>query len=133
MREAIERWTRSGGCAPSAPPRAANGSLAGGVLAGAAASACCIGPPVAATLGLGSAAAGFAEFFGPLRPLFIVLMLGFLGFSAYRLFYSPRTCAPGSACADAAARRRQRRLFFGAAAVAAALAAFPWYADKLLG
>lgn len=133
VREAIERWTRSGGSAPSAPPRVANGSLAGGVLAGAAASACCIGPLLAAALGLGSAAAQFAEFFTPLRPLFIALMLGLLGFSAHRLFYSPRSCAPGSACADAAALRRQRLLFLGAAAAAAALAAFPWYADKLFG
>jgi mercuric ion transport protein len=66
-----------------------------------------------------------------LRPIFIGVALLFLGFAAYRLFYLPRVCAPGTACADPWTLRKQRLLFLGAAIVAAALVAFPWYVDYL--
>ncbi len=83
-------------------------------------------------LGIGGAAAGLVEFFTPLRPIFIGLALLFLGFAAYRLFYAPRVCAPGTACADPRTLRNQRLLFIGVAIVVAALVAFPWYADYLV-
>ena len=58
-------------------PESASVSLAGSVIAGLAASACCLGPLVFVALGLGGAAAGLVEFFTPLRPLFIGLALLF--------------------------------------------------------
>ena len=101
--------------------------LAGGVVAGMGAAICCIGPLVFFALGLGGAAAGLIAFFAPLRPVFIGLALLFLGFAAYRLFYVPAVCAPGTACADPRTLRNQRLLFIGAVIVTAALVAFPWY------
>ena len=105
--------------------------LTGGIIAGIAASICCIGPLVLVALGLGAAAAGLIEFFTPLRPVFIGLALLFLGFAAYRLFYVPKVCAPGTACADPRTLRNQRLLFIGIVIVVAALVAFPWYVDYL--
>lgn len=109
----------------------ANAPLTGGVIAGLAASICCIGPIVLVALGLGGAAAGLIAFFTPVRPVFIGLALLFLGLAAYRLFYVPRVCAPGTACADPRTLRNQRLLFIGGVIVVAALVAFPWYVDYL--
>lgn len=121
----------AGGSADVGKSGSANVSLSGGVIAGLAASICCIGPLVLVALGLGGAAAGLIAFFTPLRPVFIGLALLFLGFAAYRLFYVPRVCAPGKACADPRTLRNQRMLFFGGVIVVAALVAFPWYVDYL--
>lgn len=82
-------------------------------------------------LGVGGAAAGLIEFFTPLRPVFIGLALLFLGFAAYRLFFVPKVCAPGTPCADPKTLRNQRLVFIGVVIVVAALVAFPWYAVYL--
>lgn len=122
----------AGGSADAAKPASAKAPLTGGVIAGIGASICCIGPLVLVALGLGGAAAGLIAFFTPLRPVFIALALLFLGFAAYRLFFMPKTCAPGAPCADPRTLRNQRWLFLGAVVVVAALVAFPWYAIYLV-
>ncbi len=110
----------------------AKASLAGGIIAGIGASICRVGPLVLVALGFGGAAAGLIAFFTPLRPIFIGLALPLLGFAAYRLFFVPRVCAPGTVCADPRALRNQRLLFIAAAIVTAALVAFPWYMTYLV-
>ena len=117
----------AGGSADVGKSGSANVPLSGGVIAGLAASICCIGPLVLVALGLGGAAAGLIAFFTPLRPVFIGLALLFLGFAAYRLFFLPRVCAPGTACADPRTLRNQRLTFIGIVIMVAALVAFPWY------
>lgn len=122
---------RAGGGADAGKSGSAKVPLTGGVIAGLAASACCIGPLVLVALGVGGAAAGLIAFVAPLRPVLIGLALLFLGFAAYRLFYLPKVCAPGTACADPRTLRNQRLLFIGTVIVVAALVAFPWYAIYL--
>ncbi len=122
----------AGGSVDTGKSSPVNTPLTGGVIAGLAASVCCIGPLVLVALGLGGAAAGLIEFFTPLREVFIGLALLFLGFAAYRLFYVPKVCAPGTACADPRALRNQRLVFIGVVIVTAALVAFPWYAVYLV-
>lgn len=121
----------AGGSADDGKSGSANVPLTGGVIAGFVASICCVGPLVLVALGLGGASAGLIEFFTPLRPVFIGLALLFLGFAAYRLFFVPRVCAPGTACADPRTLRNQRLLFIGVVIVVAALVAFPWYVTYL--
>jgi len=121
----------AGGSADSGKTGSASVPLTGGVIAGFAASICCIGPLVLVALGLGGAAAGLIEFFTPLRPVFIGLALLFLGFAAYRLFFVPQVCAPGTACADPKTLRNQRLLFIGSVIVVGALVTFPWYVTYL--
>ncbi len=122
----------AGASAGEGKPVSAEAPLAGGVIAGIGASICCTGPLVLVALGLGGVAAGLIAFFTPLRPIFIGLALLFLGFAAYRLFFVPRVCAPGMACADPRTLRNQRLLFIGAVIVTAALVAFPWYVTYLV-
>ncbi len=113
-------------------PASESAALTVGGIAGVLASACCIGPLVLGALGVGAAAAGLVEFFTPLRPVFIGLALLFLGFAAYRLFYVPKVCAPGTPCADPRALRNQRLVFIGVVIVTAALVTFPWYVAYLV-
>ena len=122
----------AGGSADAGKSGSANVPLTGGTVAGLAASICCIGPLVFVALGLGGAAAGLIEFFTPLRPVFIGLALLFLGFAAYRLFFVPKVCAPGTPCADPKTLRNQRLVFIGVVIVTAALVAFPWYVAYLV-
>lgn len=123
---------RAARSADAGKPGSATGPLSGGIIAGLAASVCCIGPLVLVMLGIGGAAVGFIEFFTPLRPVFIGLALLFLGLAAHRLFWAPRVCVPGTACADPRTLRNQRLVFLGVVIVVAALAAFPWYANYLV-
>jgi mercuric ion transport protein len=104
-------------------------AVAGTVLAALGASLCCILPVAVAVLGVGSAALGAQ--LEPLRPYFLVLTLGILGFAFYRA-YRPEPCEPGQACAVPASRRRHRLLLWIVAAVALALITFPYYAGALL-
>ena len=121
-----------GGSADAGKSGSANVPLTGGTIAGLAASICCVGPLVLVALGVGGAAAGLIEFFTPLRPVFIGLALLFLGFAAYRLFFVPKVCAPGTPCADPKTLRNQRLVFIGVVIVTAALVAFPWYVAYLV-
>ena len=54
-------------------------ALAGGILAGVGASACCIGPLVLVSLGIGGAWIGHLTALEPYRPIFIGLTLLLLG------------------------------------------------------
>jgi mercuric ion transport protein len=123
---------RAGESTEAGKPPSAGAPLAGGIAAGLAASVCCIAPLALVMLGVGGAAAGLVEFMTPLRPIFIGLALLFLGFAAHRLFWAPRVCAPGTACADPRTLRKQRLAFVGAVIVIPALVAFPWYANYLV-
>lgn len=122
----------AGGSADVGKSGSANVLATGGVIAGLAASICCIGPLVLVALGVGGVAAGLIGFFTPLRPVFIGIALLFLGLAAYRLFFVPKVCAPGTACVDPRTLRNQRLLFIGVVLVVAALVAFPWYATYLV-
>lgn len=106
--------------------------LAGG-LAAVGASACCAGPLLVVSLGLGGAWVGSLTAMEPLRPLFIVLVVLAFGLAFRRLYLAPAPCAPDQACAVAAVRRRQRLIFWLVLLPAAALVAFPWYAGLFYG
>lgn len=100
----------------------------GAVLAAIGASACCVLPLVMGLLGIGSAA--LAARLEPLRPLFIVLTAGFLGFGFYQAYRKPR-CKPGEACAVPANRTRQRIILWVVAVLSALALGFPYYAVYL--
>lgn len=102
--------------------------LAGG-LAAVGASACCAGPLVVVSLGLGGAWVGSLTALEPLRPVFLALTTLAFGLAFHRLYLRPVACAPGEVCAVPGVRRRQRLMFWSALLPAAALVAFPWYAQ----
>ncbi len=94
----------------------------GGVLAGVAASLCCIGPLLSLSLGLGSFAA--SAFFAQWRPVFLALTFVLLGVAWYLTYRRPKAdCADGS-CARPPGKVARLGLWLGTV-VALAAAVYP--------
>ena len=104
------------------------GSLIASVLAAIGASACCVGPLMLLVLGIGGSWVGSLTAMEPYRPIFIGLMLLFLGLAFRKLYLVPQVCAPGTPCADPSTLKRQRLTFWVVAALLLGLLAVPWLA-----
>ena len=106
------------------------GVLAGSLIAGILASACCIGPLLLGAAGLGSL--GFAAALGPLRPWLLGLAGLFLAAGFY-LAYRPQPatgCGSGEACGPRASRRNQRVVLWLATLLTVAFATYPSWSAR---
>ena len=103
-------------------------SLIAGVLAALGATACCFGPLLLVTLGLGGAWVSSLRALEAYQPVFALLTLAFIGFAFYRLYIQPRRCAPGEVCTMPAVLTRQRIVFWLVVVVVTAMFTFPLYA-----
>jgi mercuric ion transport protein len=101
-------------------------ALAGGVLAGIGASACCVGPLLLVSLGVGGAWISHLTALEPYRPAFIVLTVLFLGLAFRKLYLVPQTCAKEDNCVADRTRHVQRIFFWILVPVSVALVASPW-------
>ena len=106
-------------------------SLVAGVLAALGATACCFGPLLLVTLGLGGAWVSSLRALEAFQPVFAILTLAFIGFAFYRLYIQPQRCTPDAVCTDPAVLKRQRSVFWVVVAIIAAMFAFPFYAPLL--
>ncbi len=105
-------------------------TLTGALVAGLAASACCLGPLVLAILGIGGAASALA--LEPYRPHLLVLTAAFLGFAFHRIYRRPAgACGPGEACARPGANRAGKLLLWLVTVVVILAATFPYYSRYL--
>src|SRR5882724_2470215 len=102
------------------------------VLAAIAGSLCCVAPLVLITLGISGAWISQLTALEHYRPIFIGVMLIFLGLAFRQLYIVPAHCAPGEACANPRLQRRQRQIFWVVVVALAVLIAFPWYAPLFL-
>jgi len=107
-------------------PDGASRWVGGAAVAAALASVCCLGPLVLAAVGL--SAAGFAAFFEPLRPLFLLATAVLLGTAFYTAYFRKAACE----VRDRARVRRTRAVLWLAALGVALLAFFPAYGGSLL-
>ncbi len=94
----------------------------GGVLAGVAASLCCIGPLLSLSLGLGSFAA--SAFFAQWRPVFLALTFVLLGVAWYLTYRRPKVDCPDGTCARPPGKAARLGLWLGTV-VALAAAVYP--------
>jgi mercuric ion transport protein len=101
-------------------------------LAAIGGSLCCVAPLVLITLGISGAWISQLTALEPYRPIFIGVMLVFLGLAFRQLYIVNARCAPGETCANTRLQRRQRQIFWVVVVGLAALIAFPWYAPFLL-
>jgi mercuric ion transport protein len=101
-------------------------ALAGGVLAGIGASACCVGPFLLLSLGIGGAWIGHLTALEPYRPIFIGLTFLFLGLAFRKLYLVPQSCAVEDNCIADRTRHAQRILFWVFVPISLGLAASPW-------
>ena len=106
-------------------------SLAAGILAALGATACCLGPLLLVTLGLGGAWVSSLQALEAYQPLFVLLTICFVGFAFQRLHMKPRQCEPGDVCEIPAVLRRQRIIFWVVVLIIAAMFAFPLFAPQL--
>ncbi|MCS5583569.1 MAG: mercuric transporter MerT family protein [Pseudomonadales bacterium] len=104
----------------------------GAVLAAIGASACCIGPLVLLSLGIGGAWMTTLTSMEAVRPVFLIATLVFIGLAFRRLYLVPDYCETGDACASTAVRYNQRILFWVGSGFLIALLAFPWYAPYFI-
>ncbi len=120
--------------APQAPKTQGKAtlSLIGGIFAGITASACCAGPLVLLVLGVSGSWISNLALLDPLRPVFMILAVGFLGIAYRRIYVAPKACALDAPCAGADVSRRQKRLFWLVTVLVLAAVTFPWYGPLVL-
>ena len=108
-------------------------SISGAVLAAVTASVCCIGPLLLLGLGVSGAWIGTLTALEPVRPVFSVLALGFLGFAFYRAYRRPgaEQCADGSHCARTQSRELTRVTLWVVTVAVLGLLSFPYAAPHL--
>lgn len=108
---------------------AKSGTLAVAGVFGMLASACCVGPLVLASIGLGSIAAGIVATFEPLRPVFIAVAFAALGFAWWKVYRRPvAECEPGAACGVPQTDRTYKTAFWVVTVIVLTLITFPYYA-----
>ena len=100
----------------------------GALLAAIGASACCVGPFLLLSLGIGGAWMSTLTALEPVRPFFIILTLLFIGLGYRKLYLTPHRCEEGEICATSDIQRRQRLIFWLGSAFILILLAFPWLA-----
>ena len=107
-------------------PLNANTALVGGMLASIGASACCAGPLLLLSLGIGGAWIGNLMALEPYRPVFITLVLVFLGLAFRQLYFVKKSCDSVADCAADRTRKAQRLIFWIAAPLLLGIVAVPW-------
>lgn len=110
-------------------------SVGGAIVAGFAASLCCLGPLIFAALGIGGA--GLLVKFEAYRPYLAVLTLALLGSGFYFTYRRPKAAAvaaaggPACDCEIPTANRFGRVMLWVATVVVAGFLAFPYLAPHL--
>ncbi len=100
------------------------------LIAGIAASLCCILPIVFALAGAGIV--GASAFFAAWRPYLLGVTLLFLGLGFYFAYRRPKhACEPGSVCEKPATNRTGRIWLRITTAVVLIVAAFPYYSEPV--
>ena len=132
MRNLQATETGSVGEKPAGSPSVSKGTLIGGIFAGLAASACCLGPFVLLTLGVSGSWIGNFSAMEPFRPLFIGVTAILLGLAFRKLYLVPQSCEANAACASPDYLRKQRLVFWIVTVLVIAVIAFPWYGPLLL-
>jgi mercuric ion transport protein len=89
-------------------------------------------PLVLIALGISGAWTGHLTALEPYRPVFIGVMLVFLGLAFRQLYIVPARCSQGEACANPRLQRRQWQVVWTVVVGFTTLIAFPWYASLLL-
>lgn len=108
-------------------------TLIGGVLAALAASACCLGPLVLVSLGIGGAWMSNLALLEPYRPLFIGIALLCMLIAYRKIFRAPdpQACAPGTICALPQTNTTYRMMFWGVSCLVLLALAYPYLVPLL--
>lgn len=105
-----------------------NFSLAASVVAGLAASVCCVLPLVLVMGGLGGSWLATLKVLEPFRPIFVAAAMSALFFAYRGIFRVGKVCVPDQACADPRVQRRRKAMFWVVTTAVIGLLTFPYYA-----
>lgn len=108
--------------------KAEAGSLITSAVGGVLASACCAGPLILVSLGLGGAWVSNLTVLEPYRWIFVGVAVAALLFAWRRIFRPVQACKPGEICALPAARRAYKITFWSVAALVLMATSFPYLA-----
>jgi mercuric ion transport protein len=111
----------------SEPIKQSSALAASGIVA-LLAGACCFGPLVLVSIGIGGAWLGNFQLLEAYRPLFIGVGLVALGFAWKRIYRPPAECEPGEVCAMPRVRRAYKAGFWTVAALLLLMVTFPYFA-----
>ncbi len=103
-------------------------ALAAGGVAALLAGACCLGPLVLVSIGVGGAWLANFQRLEPYRPFFIAMALVALAFSWRRIYRPSVECEPGEVCALPRVRRGYKIGFWAVALLLAFMLAYPYFA-----
>lgn len=108
-------------------------TIVGGILAAVAASACCLGPLVLVSLGIGGAWVSNLTLLDPFRPYFIVAAIVCMGLAYRKIYRGPAAadCAPGSLCALPQTNLRYRVMFWVMSSLVLLALAYPYLVPLL--
>jgi mercuric ion transport protein len=108
-------------------------TLVGGALAAIVASACCLGPLILVSLGIGGAWISNLTMLEPFRPVFIGIALLCMGLAYRRIYRAPpaEECAPGTLCALPQTNTTYRILFWGVSLLVLVALAYPYLVTLL--
>jgi mercuric ion transport protein len=101
-------------------------ALAAGGVAAILASACCLGPLLLISVGLGGAWLGQLQVFEPFRPYMIAVALAALFFAYRRIFRPAAACKPNDICAVPRTRQAYKAMFGLVAALVLVAVAYPY-------
>ncbi len=118
--------------APETSQGQSKGTLIASIVAGIAASTCCLGPLVLLTLGISGSWIGNLSALEPVRPYFIGMTLIFLGLAFRKLYLVPQACAVDKPCAQPDNLRKQRITFWFVSVFVLVIMGFPWYGAYFL-
>ena len=102
--------------------------LATSSLAAVLASACCLGPLVLVSVGIGGAWVANLQALEPYRPAFLAVALAALFFAWRRIYRSEAECQPGEICALPQTRHIYKIIFWVVAMLALVALTFPYLA-----
>ena len=102
------------------------------VLTAIGASACCIGPLLLLSLGIGGAWISNLTAMEPYSPYFTAVTLLILVAVFRQLYLIPQECEEGAICANPQVLKRQRIIFWIVSVMLIAMVTFPYYAEYII-
>lgn len=108
-------------------------TLVGGTIAAIVASACCLGPLILVSLGIGGAWISNLTLLEPFRPVFIGAALLCIAL-AYKKIYrgpAPEDCTPGTLCALPKTNQVYRTMFWTVAGLVLIALVYPYFVTFL--
>jgi len=101
-------------------------------LAAIGASACCIGPLLLLSLGIGGAWMSNLTAMEPYSPYLTGLTVIVLAVVFRSLYLVPQQCEEGAVCANPSVLRKQRLIFWIVSVILMAMVTFPYYAEFII-